>query len=241
MEAETALGPSDASHGVRRRHDDGGRPSASRGEFDGPHQHDEGGVTFWLSDDDSESGSDGDSGSEYERDDVDAAMGVSDRRARARAAAASEREARRRSNEEASKLPSPGAEASGGGSGRGRPREREDEDMLLYEDGADDADAEWANARRGGRVSDAILSCPCCLEIVTIDCQRHDRYADQFRAMFVQNIRVDTESTLTCEGGRGGKRGMGAGIEPADDGDDGPYNEVGSTRVVGKKNARRTR
>ena len=60
--------------------------------------------------------------------------------------------------------------------------------------------------------SDAILSCPCCFSIVTIDCQRHSRcvppsaaararsphtpsprrsHRNQYRAMFVQNCVVD--------------------------------------------------
>lgn len=40
------------------------------------------------------------------------------------------------------------------------------------------------------RSSDAILSCPCCFTIVCMDCQRHERYKNQFRAMFVMNIGV---------------------------------------------------
>lgn len=41
------------------------------------------------------------------------------------------------------------------------------------------------------RQSDAILSCPCCFQIVCMDCQRHERYLNQYRAMFVMNISVD--------------------------------------------------
>jgi hypothetical protein len=40
------------------------------------------------------------------------------------------------------------------------------------------------------RYSDAVLSCPCCLQIVCMDCQRHERYTNQYRAMFVMNIGV---------------------------------------------------
>jgi len=40
------------------------------------------------------------------------------------------------------------------------------------------------------RHSDAVLSCPCCFNIVCMDCQRHERYADQYRAMFVMGIAV---------------------------------------------------
>mmetsp|Transcript_40749 Transcript_40749/g.85347 ORF Transcript_40749/g.85347 Transcript_40749/m.85347 type:complete len:413 (+) Transcript_40749:84-1322(+) len=41
------------------------------------------------------------------------------------------------------------------------------------------------------RTSDAILSCPRCFNIVCMDCQQHDRYVNQYRAMFVMNIGVD--------------------------------------------------
>ena len=32
------------------------------------------------------------------------------------------------------------------------------------------------------RNSDAVLSCPCCFNIVCMDCQRHQKYINQFRA-----------------------------------------------------------
>ncbi len=37
--------------------------------------------------------------------------------------------------------------------------------------------------------SDAILSCPLCFTTLCIDCQQHDTYDNQFRAMFVMNCR----------------------------------------------------
>jgi len=46
------------------------------------------------------------------------------------------------------------------------------------------------------RSSDAVLSCPCCFQIVCMDCQRHERYANQFRAMFVMNIGVSWDRYL---------------------------------------------
>jgi len=49
------------------------------------------------------------------------------------------------------------------------------------------------------RTSDAILSCPCCFEIVCMDCQRHERYTNQFRAMFVMNIGVSWDVTICPE------------------------------------------
>ena len=38
------------------------------------------------------------------------------------------------------------------------------------------------------RDSDAVLSCPCCFTIVCMDCQQHETYQNQYRAMFVMNI-----------------------------------------------------
>jgi hypothetical protein len=46
------------------------------------------------------------------------------------------------------------------------------------------------------RHSDAVLSCPACFNIVCMDCQRHEKYADQFRAMFVMGIVVHWQSLL---------------------------------------------
>ena len=49
------------------------------------------------------------------------------------------------------------------------------------------------------RKSDAILSCPCCFQIVCMDCQRHEFYINQYRAMFVMNIGVSWDITITPE------------------------------------------
>ena len=40
------------------------------------------------------------------------------------------------------------------------------------------------------RNSDAVLSCPGCFRIVCMDCQRHDYYKNQYRAMFVMSVMV---------------------------------------------------
>lgn len=50
------------------------------------------------------------------------------------------------------------------------------------------------------RSSDAVLSCPCCFQIVCMDCQRHENYSNQFRAMFVMNIGVSWDKHVTPEG-----------------------------------------
>ena len=39
--------------------------------------------------------------------------------------------------------------------------------------------------------SDATLNCPCCLTLLCLDCQRHEIYKTQYRAMFVHNCHVD--------------------------------------------------
>ncbi|GAN04035.1 E2F-associated phosphoprotein-like [Mucor ambiguus] len=38
--------------------------------------------------------------------------------------------------------------------------------------------------------TDAILSCPMCFTTLCYSCQRHEKYADQFRAMFVRNCHT---------------------------------------------------
>eukprot|EP00898_Chlorokybus_atmophyticus_P000876 jgi/Chlat1/178/Chrsp1S03250 len=78
-----------------------------------------------------------------------------------------------------------------------------DEDDLdesppeFYDADLDDKDAAWMYKQRGGRSSDAILSCPCCLETVCLDCQRHELYHMQFRAMFVRNVQVQDKLMTT--------------------------------------------
>ena len=54
------------------------------------------------------------------------------------------------------------------------------------------------------RTSDAILSCPRCFNTVCMDCQQHERYANQFRAMFVMNIGVDWNKRMVYDDAVGG-------------------------------------
>ena len=54
------------------------------------------------------------------------------------------------------------------------------------------------------RTSDAVLSCPCCFNILSMDCQQHHRYKNQFRAMFVMGITVDWEHRLIYDDKVGG-------------------------------------
>lgn len=49
------------------------------------------------------------------------------------------------------------------------------------------------------RSSDAVLQCPLCFQLICMDCQRHERYWNQFRAMFVMGISVDWNQKLVYD------------------------------------------
>ncbi|GJD06253.1 E2F-associated phosphoprotein [Galdieria sulphuraria] len=40
------------------------------------------------------------------------------------------------------------------------------------------------------------LSCPCCFTLLCVQCQQHEEYENQFRAIFVRNCRVRTDQRL---------------------------------------------
>ena len=63
------------------------------------------------------------------------------------------------------------------------------EEPDFFDPDLDDQDAEALERQRGGRRSDAILSCPGCLDTVCIDCQQHAQVPTQFRAVFAMNCR----------------------------------------------------
>uniref|UniRef100_A0A0N5BV29 E2F-associated phosphoprotein n=1 Tax=Strongyloides papillosus TaxID=174720 RepID=A0A0N5BV29_STREA len=44
--------------------------------------------------------------------------------------------------------------------------------------------------------TDAVLSCPSCLTVVCYECQRHESYKNQYRAMFAQSVKVDFDKKL---------------------------------------------
>lgn len=98
-------------------------------------------------------------------------------------------------------------------------------DGFLYDENLDDEDARYVYMNlRGGkhdgsqkptegkdvkstatnssqavqkpRNSDAVLSCPCCFRILSLDTQKHHKYPNQFRAMFVMGISVDWQHLL---------------------------------------------
>lgn len=45
--------------------------------------------------------------------------------------------------------------------------------------------------------TDAVLNCPACFTVLCHDCQRHELYVGQYRAMFVMNCVVNKQETLT--------------------------------------------
>ncbi|KAI3367578.1 hypothetical protein L3Q82_026210, partial [Scortum barcoo] len=89
-------------------------------------------------------------------------------------------------------------------------------DELLYDPDQDDRDQAWVDARRRGYNrkrpaagsrsqprqsqglpnSDAVLNCPACMTTLCLDCQRHEKYRTQYRAMFVMNCTVKKDEVL---------------------------------------------
>jgi len=72
-------------------------------------------------------------------------------------------------------------------------------DELLYDPDADDQDEAWM-AKQGGlkkaENSDAVLNCPSCMIVLCVDCQRHEKYHTQYRAMFTLNCTVKDKEVL---------------------------------------------
>uniref|UniRef100_A0A803Q790 E2F-associated phosphoprotein n=1 Tax=Cannabis sativa TaxID=3483 RepID=A0A803Q790_CANSA len=66
----------------------------------------------------------------------------------------------------------------------------------LYDPELDDKDELWVQKKRKGRHSDAVLSCPACFTTLSLDCQRHEKYLTQYRAIFVVNCKVGSKCLL---------------------------------------------
>jgi len=64
---------------------------------------------------------------------------------------------------------------------------------ALYDESADEEDESYVKAHNLAKVakSDAVLSCGRCFAVVCVDCQRHVKYENQFRAMFVLEGRTE--------------------------------------------------
>lgn len=135
-------------------------------------------------------------------------------------------------------------EEDAAGSSTGRRRKQRTiptNDELLYDPDEDDRDQAWVDARRrqysrkrsgpasrsqSGRVqalpsSDAILNCPACMTTLCLDCQRHEKYRTQYRAMFVMNCTVKRDEVLRYQNQQDRKqrrrkrrKGDGGGANP---------------------------
>jgi len=91
------------------------------------------------------------------------------------------------------------------------------DDDLLYDPNMDDEDQKWmddlrrtyqspgsSSGLRNNKTSklkplpnsDAVLNCPACFVVVCLDCQRHEIYKTQYRAMFVMNCSVVTDEIM---------------------------------------------
>ncbi|XXG86750.1 hypothetical protein AAC387_Pa11g1582 [Persea americana] len=66
----------------------------------------------------------------------------------------------------------------------------------FYDPLHDEKDESWVHKKRKGRISDAVLSCPACFTTLCLDCQRHEKYVTQFRAMFVFNSKIKSDQIL---------------------------------------------
>ncbi|KAF8033225.1 hypothetical protein BT93_D1974 [Corymbia citriodora subsp. variegata] len=63
----------------------------------------------------------------------------------------------------------------------------------FYDPDLDDKDEKWIEKKRNGRATDAVLSCPACFTTLCLECQRHEKYVTQYRAIFVMNCEVMKE------------------------------------------------
>lgn len=99
-------------------------------------------------------------------------------------------------------------------------------DELLYDPEKDDRDQAWVDTKRRGYHgiglqrpcqkqqpvpnSDAVLNCPACMTTLCLDCQRHESYKTQYRAMFVMNCSVNREEVLRYKNPENRKKKRGA-------------------------------
>eukprot|EP00052_Salpingoeca_macrocollata_P003253 m.35010 g.35010 ORF g.35010 m.35010 type:complete len:128 (-) comp13162_c0_seq2:129-512(-) len=74
--------------------------------------------------------------------------------------------------------------------------------------------------------SDAVLNCPSCMTTLCLDCQQHEEYLNQFRAMFVLNCVINRGEVLHFRDkqDKRGRRRKAAVPEPQVEG--GAYNPV---------------
>uniref|UniRef100_A0A1I7TMD3 PRKCSH domain-containing protein n=1 Tax=Caenorhabditis tropicalis TaxID=1561998 RepID=A0A1I7TMD3_9PELO len=92
-----------------------------------------------------------------------------------------------------------------------RLKEIEKNDDLLYDDQEDEDDEKWVKEHRKitqgqdlqDGEADGVLSCP---GLLTRDCQRHEIYKTQYRAMFVTNCQLEGEKMAIEKTGKEKRR-----------------------------------
>ncbi|KAJ0837974.1 putative E2F-associated phosphoprotein [Helianthus annuus] len=92
----------------------------------------------------------------------------------------------------------------------------------FYDPKLDDKDQLWVQKKKKGQYSDAVLSCPACFTTLCLECQRHEKYVTQYRAVFVVNCKVkkgqvsdkgSLKRKRVRKGAGGGGGGSGGGDE----------------------------
>ncbi|XP_010249646.1 PREDICTED: E2F-associated phosphoprotein [Nelumbo nucifera] len=66
----------------------------------------------------------------------------------------------------------------------------------FYDSDLDEKDERWVHKKRKGHTSDAVLSCPACFTTLCLECQRHEKYVTQYRAIFVVNCKIRSDQIL---------------------------------------------
>ncbi|ESW14759.1 hypothetical protein PHAVU_007G015100 [Phaseolus vulgaris] len=80
----------------------------------------------------------------------------------------------------------------------------------FYDPNLDDKNEQWIHKKRQGLVSDAVLSCPACFTTLCLECQRHEKYLTQYRAVFVTNCKIGNDKVLKQNTSRSRKRNRGS-------------------------------
>ncbi|CAI8601731.1 unnamed protein product [Vicia faba] len=76
----------------------------------------------------------------------------------------------------------------------------------FYDPELDEKDEKWIRKNRHGRDSDAVLCCPACFTTLCLECQRHEKYLTQYRAIFVTNCKIEDKPVMTQSSSKSRKR-----------------------------------
>ncbi|CAL5210196.1 unnamed protein product [Lathyrus oleraceus] len=76
----------------------------------------------------------------------------------------------------------------------------------FYDPELDEKDENWIHKKRHGRDSDAVLCCPACFTTLCLECQRHEKYLTQYRAIFVTNCKIEDRQVTSQSSSKSRKR-----------------------------------